>query len=106
MKSLRTAKLLDDEVLALRARRERGETINVKAEADRFGCGLETIRKALRGDTFRHLLSADIEVSQELSEAEVEASLSRFLNEVKTAAHLENPDADIQALLFTTRNPT
>jgi hypothetical protein len=33
---LRTAKLTDEEVLLLRARKARGERINVKEEADKF----------------------------------------------------------------------
>jgi hypothetical protein len=51
-----TAVLTDKEVIALRMRKARGLRIDVKAEADRFACSPETIRKALRGDTFRHLL--------------------------------------------------
>jgi len=100
---LRTAKLTDNEVLLLRARKARGELIDPRVEADRFQCGPETIRKILRGDTFRHLLretpTAPTGPVVNLPESEIEASLSRFLAEVKQATPLENPDADIQALL-------
>jgi hypothetical protein len=102
--SIRTAKLTDDEVLLLRARKARGERVNVKEEADRFGCGLETIRKALRGDTFRHLLPGKVVTGRipdapVISETEAEASLKRFLSEVEVQKPMENPDADIGALL-------
>jgi hypothetical protein len=100
---IRTAKLTDEEVLLLRARKARGERISVKEEADRFNCGLETIRKVLRGDTFRHLLKgASVLASRPStgpSEDEVAASLNRFLTEVKSVEPLENPDADIHELL-------
>ena len=99
-KPLRTAKLTDDEVVALRARKARGEPISVKAEADRFQCGLETIRKILRGDTFRHLMKdVPMKTIEVVSEDEAQASLARFLSEVKAQEPLENPDADIQAML-------
>lgn len=98
--TIRTAKLTDDEVVSLRARKARGETISTKAEADRFACGVETIRKILRGDTFRHLL---VEHGASVppigpSEAEMAASLAAFLGQVKAAGG-DNPDDDIQALL-------
>lgn len=103
---LRTAKLTDDEVLLLRARKARGEHVVVKDEADRFGCGIETIRKILRGDTFRHLLgpapvtyAKATPVTALPTEEEMEMSLLRFLSEVKSESALEDPDADIAAIL-------
>lgn len=43
-----------DEVIAMRERWERGET-KVREEAERFSMCCETIRRALRGDTFFNL---------------------------------------------------
>lgn len=109
--TIRTAKLTDDEVILLRARKARGEAISIKAEADRFSCGIETIRKILRGDTFRHLLGAGsgktvvhstIEVGP--SEAEIAMSLEKFLSDVQGARAAEDEqEADIEAILGYTR---
>lgn len=49
---LRTAKFTDAEVRDLRQRASR-EGVDVREEADRFGVAPETVRKILRGDTFR-----------------------------------------------------
>lgn len=93
-------KLTDDEIILLRARKARGERVDPKVEADRFGCGVETIRKILRGDTFRHLLALPA-VTPDVgpSEEEAAASLQRFLSEVAAKAPLERPDDDVQSLL-------
>lgn len=48
-------KLVDADVPGLRARLTAGET-TVQQEADYFACGCETIRRAWRGETFRHVL--------------------------------------------------
>ena len=96
---MKHAKLTDAEVLLLRARKARGEDIIVKDEATRFACGVETIRKILRGDTFRHLLAESVTspLAAEPTEAEMAASLSAFLSQVKTPS--DTQEADIQALL-------
>lgn len=61
--SLRTARLTDAEVLRMRRWHAEGRLV-VKAEALRYGVGVETIRRALRGDTFSHLpLSGSVEVA-------------------------------------------
>ena len=101
------ARLADAEVLSLRARKAAGEVINVKAEADRFSCGTETIRKILRGDTFRHLLRDGSKQTcaavPEPSEAEMMRAFSQFTAEVKAVE--EEEALDIQALLaFHARN--
>lgn len=51
---LRTAKFLDEEVIALRDRAARQER-TVREEAEIFGVPPETIRKILRRDTYTHV---------------------------------------------------
>lgn len=51
---LRTGKLLDSEIPDLR-RRVRSKATTVAQEADRYDVGIETIRRAVRGETFRHI---------------------------------------------------
>lgn len=55
---LQTRKLTAGEVAGLKARIARGES-TVRREADRYEVSVETIRRALRGDTYRHVRAAD-----------------------------------------------
>ena len=54
MKSIKNARLVDSDIPGLRARLASGQS-TVAEEADRFGVGIETIRRANRGETFRHI---------------------------------------------------
>lgn len=54
MKSIKNARLTDGDIPGLRARLANGQS-TVAEEADRFGVGIETIRRANRGETFRHI---------------------------------------------------
>lgn len=53
-KSIRNARLVDGDIPGLRSRLANGQS-TVAEEADRFGVGIETIRRANRGETFRHI---------------------------------------------------
>jgi hypothetical protein len=54
MRNKGNAKLRDEDVLAMRERLRLGKS-TVDEEADYFGVARETIRKANRGETFRHI---------------------------------------------------
>lgn len=53
-KSIMHASLLESEIPGLRERVKKGWTTTAQ-EADRFGVGVETIRRAVRGETFRNV---------------------------------------------------
>lgn len=63
MRNKGNARLTDEDVLALRARLRRGES-TVEEEAERYNVARETIRKANRGETFRHLKGGTTMVEQ------------------------------------------
>lgn len=89
---MKTFKLTDLEVISLRGRKARGEPLNTKVEADKFGCSVETIRKILRGDTFRHLLGqTDSPRSVEPEVSSIEESFARLRGSL--------PEEDIQSIL-------
>ena len=67
--------LSDVEVMRLRDLREKG-VLNVRAEARALGIGVESIRRAVRGDTYAHLADR-IKATAELA-AEAQASAERF----------------------------
>lgn len=74
---LRTAKFTDAEVRELRIRAEH-EGIVVREEADRFGVTPETIRKILRGDTFRWVAEAGAAAGVRNAGAENAAAIARL----------------------------
>jgi hypothetical protein len=53
-KSIRNASLTDADIPGIRKRVQTKQT-TVAEEADRFDVGIETIRRAVRGETFRHI---------------------------------------------------
>lgn len=53
-RSIKNARLVDGDIPGLRKRIITGQT-TVNEEADRYGVGVETIRRAVRGETFRHI---------------------------------------------------
>jgi hypothetical protein len=53
-KSIRNASLTDGDIPGIRKRIQTKQT-TVAEEADRFDVGIETIRRAVRGETFRHI---------------------------------------------------
>ena len=81
--------LSDADVISLRTRKARGEPISPKDEADKFGVSIETIRRLLRNETFRHLV-VPAEVPLDAAAAE---GFERLLSEVSSE------ETDIQALL-------
>lgn len=97
---LRTAKFTDAEVRALRER-DALDLVDVRDEADRFGCTPETIRKVLRGDTFRHVRlgaegprpTASIAAAEAALGAEATASEQRM----RAAFALNGLEAEIAA---------
>lgn len=93
MKGIR--KLTDEEVGILRMRKARGERIDVRVEADKFGASPETIRRLLRGETFRHVVSAT-SATAEPSEAEMAKALEAFNASIESK---KDADADVLDLL-------
>lgn len=87
MQPIRTAKLTEADVLGMRKRVLVDQVSTVKMEADRFGIARETVRRALRGETFRAVgnLAMEVPETHEVGpgEDEAEASLNRVLEAQK-----------------------
>lgn len=85
MKSIKNARLADGDIPGLRSRLATGQS-TVADEADRFGVGIETIRRANRGETFRHIpfgLEQPVEVVERragfaVPSEEINRSLEKF----------------------------
>lgn len=95
-------KLTDEEVRSLRARKARGDVISVTAEADKFGTAPETIRRLLRGETFRHVVVTKEHIAGPSDEDAAQA-LEHFLKAVESE---RSPDQDLKDLLSGGNTPT
>jgi hypothetical protein len=77
-------------------RRIRGEaaagTLNPSRWADAHGCSIETIRRVARRESYRHVLDVASEPREDVSEAELAASLERL-----TQAALATPVQPVEA---------
>ncbi len=79
-----TAKLTREEVRLLRLQDSQG-LVSPAAEAKRFGVGVETIRRALRGDTYQDVPFPD-------SERPVPRILNQYVDEPTNPAGLDPTD--------------